>query len=254
MSDNKSGEGAKGEGSSGGNSGTTAIPVEKFNELQSKFDNLYAKHTDLNKQLEGWNKLGSPDRLKGILEDYELMKRDKAAGNREEIDKLIKDAREEEQNAYKGKLTELEQSLQAATGKVREYSISTPAIQIASKLFVEGARDLVVGHLKSVSDLDGDNVVIKGSDGKPIRSKADPSKPMGIQEYLEGYAQSNPSIALPKGTGGTGGSTGTGSSATGGVTAEQYAAMSREDRAKLPQDVQRQLAPQALKLLSKVTR
>lgn len=228
-----------------------AVTVEQFNSLQEKFDNLYAKHVDTTKKVEEWSKLGDPETLRGKLEDYDGLRKQKAGNNKEEIDLLIKEAREEEGNAWKNKVTELETTLKAKADLVRNYTISQPATEIASELFVKGAKSLIVQHIQQVADLDGESPVIKGADGKPLRSKVDPSRPMGVREYLENYAKENPDLALPKGASGAG-ANGEGASSTGeGPTVEAYLAMTPEQRRALPAKVQSRLAPLALKAIGK---
>ena len=241
-------EGNKGEGT-----GDNTIPLSQFTELQSKFDNLYAKQVDLTKTLESFTKLGNPDDIRGKLEDYTSMKKDKAIGKPEEIERLVQEARTEESNAWKSKVTDYEKTIGEQGNVIRQYKISLPAGDAVSKFITDGSARFVREHIERVADLDGGAVIIKGPDGKPLRSVADPSKAMGLEEYVEKLAKETPEIAKAKGAGGVG-STGVSATANGdvsGVTVEAYLKMSEEQRRALPITVQQKLAPLALRAMSK---
>lgn len=232
-------------------SGGKTITVEQYNSLEEKFNNLYAKHVDTTKQIEAWTKLGDPDSLRGKLEDYTNLKKNAAGNDKEKIDQLILEARTEESNAWKGKVTEFETELKTHKDLVRNFTILQPTTEIASELFVKGALPLIKQHVQSIADVENGAPVIKGQDGKPLRSKEDPSKPMGIREYLVQFAKDNPDIASAKGTSGTGNSGAGNGASSSGLSVSEYMAMSADQRQALPKDVQAKLAPLALKALSK---
>lgn len=233
-------------------SGEKTYSAKEYEALQQKADNAVAKMVDLEKRFQAFGALGDIEAVKAKLTDYDNLRRDKAAGNREEVDKLIKAAREEESSAWRTKYTQAETAINDLTKQVRAFKIMDPAKTLAGELFVKGSVPFIVQHIEQIADLEGNTVIVKGQDGKPLRSEADPGKPMPLSEYLQRMAKENPDIAQAKGTGG-GGSAGNTSSASsqGGFTAQQLASMSSEERARVPEEIRKALAPEVLKLLSK---
>ena len=229
------------------------VPAEKLNEVQTKYDRTYAELVDVKKRVEALTSLGDPEAIKAKLSDYDNMRKSAATTNKDDLEKLIKDKEAEIHQAWKPKIEERDSKIESLTKTVRRYTILDPAKTLVSQMFTDDAQDLLITHIEGVADTDGEAVFVKGSDGKPMRSKIDPSQPMGLKEYLEGVAAAKPGLAKAKGTGGAhAGNTTT--AGAGGITAEQYANMDQDQRRKLPAEVQATLAPLALKIVSKQQR
>lgn len=225
---------------------------EQFDSMQEKLDKAVAQAEDFKRQMGRWAAFGDPDSIKGKLEDYDSMKRDKASGDRAEVDKIVNEKVLEERNAWTQKVTGLEEANKSLSSQVRTFKIMEPVTKLARDLFTDDSHELVSHLVSSVADLGEDgNPIIKGSDGKPLRSLLDPAKPMSLSEYMTKLAADKPGIARPKGASGAGSSGTSASASSGGVTVQQYVSMNKEEREKLPVDLQRKLAPEALKIASK---
>lgn len=173
------------------------VSVEEYNKAISQMQNWQAKATDYEKRYSGID----PDAVKAKLEDYELLRKERATGNPQEIDKLIK-ARELEaemrvKKDYAKKLEELEGMTSKQASELKQLRVTSVVMKEAAEIFHPSALELIESVVTRDCDWSEEGIFVKGEDGKPKTSTQDPRRTMDVKEYLSTLAQKYEACAKP---------------------------------------------------------
>lgn len=165
------------------------VSVDEFNKVKSQLQNWQAKATDYEKRYAGID----PDAVRAKLEDYEIIRKERATGNPQEIDKLLK-AREQEaemrvKKDYAKKLEELEGVTSKQASELKQLRVTSVVMKEAADVFHPSALELIESVVTRDCDWGEDGIFVKGEDGKPRASIQDPRKPMDVKEYIGTLAQ-----------------------------------------------------------------
>lgn len=197
-----------------------------YNKALERARNFEAKFTDFEKKYE--------ESQRGWKEENENLKRQLAqkSDNPEDLDKWKNDVKVGLEKEYGEQLTGLKTQKEQIEAKLKKVLITDRATSIAAGLFNDDAIEFIRMKVEMDCDLDGEDIRIKGEDGFK-RSKADPTKPMSINEYLQSIAEAHPSLAKPKGKGGTDTGQKKYSNGNTDITPQDYASMTPEQRSEL---------------------
>lgn len=168
----------------------TATLQAQVDKLTNQLQTWQAKATDYEKRYAGID----PDAVKAKLEDYELMRKEGAVGDKGKIEKLIADKTAEVENRFKSHLTERDTKISTYEKELKTLRVTNTAMQEAAKKFNADQLPLLQREIDSATDfIDGKIVIIEN--GKPAYSKKNPSVLMDLPEYMEQLAAKYPSSA-----------------------------------------------------------
>jgi len=172
---------------SGADTATLQAQVDKLtNQLQT----WQAKATDYEKRFNGID----PEAVKAMREDYELLRKEGAVGDKAKIEKLIADKSAEVENRFKTHLTERDQKISTYEKELKTLRVTNIAMQEAAKKFNADQLPLLQREIDSATDfVDGKIVILEN--GKPAYSKKNPSQLMDLPEYMDQLAAKYPSSA-----------------------------------------------------------
>ncbi len=236
--------------------GTKAVTAEEYNTLQTKLNEADSRAkrfesmaTDLEKQVKAWGDL-KPDSVKGMLEDYELMKRDKATkGTPDDLkawqDEQIKKIRGDVQKELERLTTERDE----LSSRFKELSIVDKASEEIGGYFNDDVQPFIKGIIRQFVDKDENgDWIVKNDKGEVRFSPTSPANKLTLREFAEELAGRHPSFARPqvkKGVGQNGTINPTGK--VGDIDVSRYLRMSPEERANLEPKLRGQLAIAAAK-------
>lgn len=232
---------------------TTATPatvsVEEYNKVVERARTFEAKLSDYEHKIKAFDGI-DPVAFKAMKEDYDNLRKESAAGDKDKINALMAEKEKEYATRYGTKYTELEGITKAQAAELKKLKVTNVAMQKAANIFTADSLALIEHKIDQSCDWDKDGIIVKGADGKPVVSAKDPRQNMSVDEFLESLAAAHPSIAKSNATGGAA-TNGTTRAATGagakGISLSAYENMSQAERAKLPPAERISLMQQALR-------
>jgi hypothetical protein len=238
---------------------SNTVKPEDFTQLQTKlseadtrakrFESMAA---DLEKQVKAWGDL-KPDSVKGMLEDYELLKRDRAvkSDNPEDLDKWKTETEGKIRGELQSEIEKLREDRESLTGRLKELSIVDKATETIGALFNDDVQPFIKDIIRRHVDRDENGeFLIKNDKGEKRFSHANPAKPLSLKEFAEELANKHPSFARPQVK--TGARHAGEISTNGNVTdtdVQRYMGMSREQQLSLDPKLRGELAQRAAKLM-----
>ncbi len=199
-------------------------------KLQQQRDHWMSKATDYEKRFEGID----PEKARADSEALRLLREEQAKADPKRFDEWKETVKNEEKGLWAKKVNDLESEVTSLRSERKELKVVDAVMKEAAEKFNPDALPIIRKLVREECDYDGERVVVKGEDGKPMRSKANPAQDMGIAEYVAGLAEIYPSLAKPQGSAGTKspGVKSTPNGASGGnVSLDQYLKMTNEERA-----------------------
>jgi hypothetical protein len=172
---------------------TTAAAAPTFTQADIEKERAHTQHvTQQLQELQGKIKGVDIEALqkKAALAD-ELQKK-AAIADPTKVEELLKQKEAEIEGRFGSKLSEVEKDRDATKAALKKVSITNVGLQKAVAAgFLDKAMPIVQQFIEQQCDLVGEDIVIKGEDGKPRYSKADPRKLMTIDELLTEYGEKN---------------------------------------------------------------
>jgi ribosome-binding protein aMBF1 (putative translation factor) len=232
MSDENTTEGA------GADKGTeTKAPHETVEYWRQRSQRFEGQLTEREKAAKAWEGL-DPEVVKGKLEDYDKMRRERVGADPAELEALIAEEKKKIEGIYSGKLTETETKAQKLERELKELRVNSAVKEVALSMVERDSIELIKPFIDRDCEWQDGEIVVKDDNGEPRRSPNDPKRLMTKEEYVEELITKFPSIALDKRKRGTmtGGTGQPANGASGGtnITLEQFSQMTQEQRAKLP--------------------
>lgn len=217
--------------------------ISAIEERARRFE---AQAIDAQKQLERFKGI-DPEKYRAVMEDYDNLRKEKATGSPEEIDRLIAEKKQEIEGLYKGHLDEAKNRALQLEQELKQLRVVDRAKTKAADRFTTDALDLIQTPIERDLDFVDGEIVVKGDGGEIKRSPQDPSKNMSLDEYLDSLANKFPSIVRSEFRGGAK-PTGQQRSGTAqsGITAQQYMEMSPNERRQLDAKTRGELARKVL--------
>ena len=220
------------------------VSVEDYNKQVERAQRFEGQIVDLQKQMERFKGF-DPEKAKADADALEQLMKEKGKTDQTTIDELIARKEAEFEKRYGTKYTEQETELSNARSELKRLRVTNVALQKAADIFNPDALELIQSRIESDCDFADGEIIIKGENGKALPSKLDPRKQMDLDEYLQSLAAKYPSTAkssVAQGSRGQGTKmpAGTGTE----ITVEQFAAMTEEQRSKLPNDLRGKLSQQ----------
>lgn len=214
--------------------------------LEAKYQREQARAVDLEKKLERFSDI-DPDKYRAVLEDYDNLRREKAEGDPQEMERLINEKKAELEERYSSHLTEKDGRISTLEKELKQLRVTDKLLSQAAAKFNDDALSLLKSQIEQEADLLEGEIVIKDKNGEVRVSPQDPRRPMSAEEYLNELASRYPSTVKSDFRGGSkpSGETRNGHS-HGDITVEQYAAMTREEQLQLDPQTRGKLARQAL--------
>lgn len=174
------------------------VTEEEYNKAIDRSRNFEARLTDYEKRYNGID----PERYKALEEEISILRKEATGGDPKKIESLIAKERQELEQAlekrYSSKLTETEKALNDREAKLRRLMVIKPAMVSAAEYFNADQLPLLEHVIESSLDLEGEEIIVKGPDGKPAPSIKDPRNPkMPLGEFMESLASKFPSSAKP---------------------------------------------------------
>lgn len=220
---------------------------EKAIERARRFE---AQVADFEKQLARYKDI-DPDKYKAITEDYENLRREKAQGNPDEIDKLIRDKEAEIDSRYQkrfgSKVEELETKTQQYERELKELRVTSVVMAKAGQFIQPTSIRLLKPFVEKYCEHQDGKVVVKDDDGNVRYSPTNPRELMTVDEFLSEFAEEN-GISVDRSKRGTMNGVGnqSGTNGHGNISVEKFMSMTAEQRAELPPSVFAELADKAL--------
>lgn len=190
-----------------------------------------------------------PVKYSAVIEENEILKREGAGTDKTKWEQIVNDAVKKEREAFSGKLSEWENKTKTLEGEVNHYKVVLPAQQIlAEKKLLPEQMPLMNMLVEKELFLSPEGVRVKGQDGKPVRSKANPAKEMELGEWADSLTEKFPSAFASTAVPGARVQGKTGTAANGsGITLEKFKTMTEaERRASLSKEQHMDLSAQML--------
>lgn len=206
---------------------------------------LEAEAVHKGKELEKFKGI-DPVEYGALKDEVSILRREQAKGDPGKLDELLAKEKQELEKRFGTKFTEYEGENKQLKSELQKLKVVNPALVKAAGIFRDTELDLIQMKIEQELTLDGNEIVAKGADGKPLPSKLDPRKNMGLEEYLNNLAEKYPGAAKPKGvatgkeSGATNGASGAGFSGTL-PTKEEALNLSPADLAKFNNDQLKQI-------------
>lgn len=162
---------------------TQAEVDQMLNSERDKTQTWMAKATDFEKRFNGID----PEEAKANKAALDQIKKDKAAGDPKEVDKLITDKEAElREKVFKPELEKRDGRISKLESELKELRVVETAFsKVTGKLYDKAADDFKA-HVRATCDVDDEgNIIVKGTDGKPRYSAKNASQKMTIDEYIE---------------------------------------------------------------------
>lgn len=173
------------------NTSKATVNPEEFEREVARARRFEAEAVDLRKKLDKYKDI-DPDAHRGMKEDYELLRRERASGDPKKIDELIqtktRELEHQYQQQYGKKLDEMTQDLTATRTKLLRYEVVAPAMQKAANTFLPKALPLIERDVERNCRMIEGQVVAVDDQGQPRKSNKDPRVNMMLDEYLEELA------------------------------------------------------------------
>lgn len=181
---------------------TKSISIEDHNKAVERARNFEAKYTDLEKRLQKYDGVDL-DRLKAIEEDYNNIRKEKASGNKDEIDKLLSEREQAVRQEFGSKLEASEGELKQLRQRVKELEVVDVVMNKAAETFNADCHEDVKARFAKFLDKKDGEIVVKDREGNVRYSKVNPSKLMSPEEFIQELASEKPSWAKPQVSNGT---------------------------------------------------
>lgn len=204
-------------------------PQADVTKLQQQRDHWMAQATDYERKYKGID----PEAARAAMEELKILREEQAKNDPKKFDEWKDSVKKETEGIYSKRLNELESELGSTKGKLKELTVVDAVMREASGVFNDDALPIIRKLVREECDYDGEKVIVKGSDGNPLRSKLNPSKEMDVAEYVTTLAEQYPSLAKPQGSSGgkaPGAKSPSTPASSGNVTLEQYKKMTNEER------------------------
>jgi hypothetical protein len=221
--------------------------MQKLQAETERRQRLEGQLVDLQKKFEPFEKVDLTA-LKAKAEELELVKR-QSAKTPEDIQALINEREANIRKEVQRELDEYKANLGKLTGENKELKVVDRVMAEIGGAFNEDSHVFIKQYVRSAIDINPQTgeYVVKDDKGEPRYSKVDRTKLMSVKEYAEEIAQKHPSIAKATKTSGgmDAGQRGNGSAAD--MSIDQWVALTKDQRAAFPLDVQRKMGAAAVK-------
>jgi len=227
---------------------TETVSKAEFDALREKHTLTGGRLTDYEKQLESYKKYGDPESVSARLAELELLKKEKAGGNKEEWEKLFttkeSEIRSESQKAIDAALAQAKE----AKGKLRELTLVDKVFGLAANKFNDDTHSDIKNYIRQYCDINEQGEILVKDDKGEIRYReGKPSEKMDANDFVNWLANQKPSWAKPTTKSGQG--LGNNLSTNGNhsqITAEQFANMTEAQQDALPASVRGELSMKIL--------
>jgi hypothetical protein len=219
---------------------------EDYNKAVTRAQRFEAQMVDLQKQVERFKGVDL-DRLKAIEEDYENIKRDKAAGNPEDLKKWKVDFEGRIRSEVQSDIAKRDEELGKLRLENRELRVVDKAIDQLADRFNPDTIPFIKGLVRQHVDVDDTGEFIVKDDKGDVRYvQGQPNQKMGIRHFAEELAAKHPSFArasVPAG----GKQAGQKGAPPASLDAQRYLRMTPEQQAQVPAAERQKLALEILK-------
>lgn len=142
------------------------------------------------------------NRFNSMKGELDAFKNKSVVGDEKAIEERIKAVRGEVegefQKNYGKKIEDLEAQNQAKEKDLKRYRVTNEGLQKANGKFLPESMKFVEQAIEQNCDWDGEKIVVRGSDGKPRLSPANPKSQMTIDEFIEEFAAQNSFMVNPQ--------------------------------------------------------
>lgn len=217
---------------------TETVSKAEYEKVLARAQTFEARATDFEKRYAGVD----PEAHKAIKEENEILRREAAKGDPKKVEEFEARLKTDLEKRYGSALTEKEQVIAKQANELRDLKVIDRAMSEASKYFRPEALEIVRMLAQKELDLADGKIIAKGSDGKPLPSKANPRVDMDLNEWISNVVQTHSYAALP--TAKAAGKDAGDKSSNTPMSSADYLKLTKEDRAKLPLDVRQKLFTQ----------
>lgn len=180
-----------------GTAGTEKVYSQKDIDAEraraQRAEQMAQEAEDRAKDLEG--------KFNKIKTDFDGLKNKSVVGDEKAIEERIKSVRGEVEEDFKKnygkKIEDLETANNQKDKELKRFRVTNEGLQKANGKFLPEALKFVEQAIEQHCDWDGEKIVVKGSDGKPRLSPANPKSPMSVDEFLAEFADANPFMVPP---------------------------------------------------------
>jgi hypothetical protein len=131
--------------------------------------------TDKERTIAEYAKYGDPKTISALKADYDNIKKS-AIKTPEEMDAFLQEKEGEISKRFTGKLSEYETKTSALEQELNKLKLVNPAMMEAAKVFRSTELELIQHKIEQDLILVEGQICVKGEDGKPKYSAADPRK------------------------------------------------------------------------------
>lgn len=171
------------------------VPLEKFHREQ-------ARATDLEKKLERFKDI-DPDAFKAMKEDYDNLRRERAAKSPEEQKAYEQEIQKEVRGSVQKEIDGLASENTSLKSKLKELTVTDKIFSQAAGRFNSDTHDDVKDYIRRFCDISDDGeLIIKDEKGSRRYAPGSTTKFMDSSGFVDWLAETKPSWALPDGKGG----------------------------------------------------
>jgi hypothetical protein len=170
--------------------------------LTKQMQTWQARATDYEKKLERYKDI-DPDAVKAMREDYEIMRKEAASKDPKKFDEWATSKETEIRGAVQKELDGARATAEQARKELIELKVVDRVFALAAGKFNEDTHEDVKRYVRERCALDDSGeIVVKGTDGKPLYAKGSTTKLMGAQDFVSWLVEQKPSWAKAEGVSG----------------------------------------------------
>lgn len=222
------------------------VPANKYEEAIERARRFEAQLEDTERQLNKFKGVDL-DKYNQVLQEYETLRKDRAQGDPEEIDRLLQEKELEFEKRFSSKIEELETKASTYEQELKELRVTSVVMGRAGEFVQPNSIALLKPFVEKHCEYHDGRVIVKDDKGQPRYSPTNPRELMTTEEFLSEFAE-NYGIGVDRTRRGTltGAPQSGGAGRYGSISVDRFLSMTEEERRELPADVRARLGDEVL--------
>jgi len=170
---------------------------QQFQDADTRAKRFEGQIADMESKLKPFDGIDL-EKLKAHSEELDILKKEKATGSTEDIDKYVSDKEAEVTSRFESTITELQGKVDGLAGENRELKVVDKAMTAIGGLFNDDCHGFIKQIIRKSVHKDAGDFVIKDDEENVRYSKGNPAKKMDLAEYATEISELYPSMAKAK--------------------------------------------------------
>jgi uncharacterized protein YoxC len=190
---------------------TKPIDPADYAKAVERAQRLEAELVDNKKRIEAYSKFGDPDAIKGRMEDYELLRKEKAVTSPADLDKLIEAKEREIRGGIQkeiddllGKVKGLEEDVTKKSSRLNELEVVDSVFGIMAPQLVEDMASIGRKIVREAGRKDEKGIYFVDEHGETLMKPGSVIDRMGPEDFVEHLRRSYGTMFKATAKGGTG--------------------------------------------------